>query len=272
MNLVGQIATAVSYIQGKYARKPLVGIVLGSGLGNFSQEIDIEVAIPYQEIPHFPVSTVEGHSGKLLLGSIKGKPVVAMAGRFHFYEGYPASEVIFPIRVMKYLGIETLLISNAAGGVNPAFKVGDLMMIHDHISFATANPLLGKNEPVLGPRFPDMSQPYSKSLMENAKEIARKEGLLLHSGVYFGVTGPTFETRAEYKMIRLMGADAVGMSTVQEVIAACHMGLPVFAVSVITDMGIREEENIITHQEVLDAARAAEPKLAALFTGLIEKL
>jgi purine-nucleoside phosphorylase len=272
MHIVDQIAGAVSYIQGKYARKPLVGIVLGSGLGNFSQEMDIEVAIPYQEIPHFPVSTVEGHSGKLLLGTIKGKPVVAMAGRFHFYEGYPAAEVIFPIRVMKYLGIETLLISNAAGGVNPAFKVGDLMMIHDHISFATANPLMGKNEPALGPRFPDMSQPYSKTLMGKAIEIARKEGLLLHSGVYFGVTGPTFETRAEYKMIQLLGADAVGMSTVQEVIAACHMGLPVFAVSVITDMGIREEDNIITHQEVLDAARAAEPKLAALFTGLIEKL
>jgi purine-nucleoside phosphorylase len=272
MHIVEQIGEAVSFIQGKYPQKPLVGIVLGSGLGNFSEEMQIQAEIPYKDIPHFPVSTVEGHSGKLLLGAIKGKSVVAMAGRFHFYEGYSAAEVIFPIRVMKFLGIETLLLSNAAGGVNPEFRVGDLMMIHDHISFATANPLLGKNEPALGPRFPDMSQPYSKKLMELAGDVARKAELVLHRGVYFGVTGPTFETRAEYKMIHLMGADAVGMSTVQEVIAACHMSLPVFAVSIITDMGIREEENIITHQEVLEAARAAEPKLAALFTGLIEKL
>jgi purine-nucleoside phosphorylase len=272
MNIVDQIGEAVSYIRSMYSPKPLVGIVLGSGLGNFSQEMHIEKAIPYKDIPHFPISTVEGHSGELLLGTIKGKSVVAMAGRFHYYEGYSAAEVIFPIRVMKFLGIETLLLSNAAGGVNPGFRVGDLMMIHDHISFATANPLLGKNEPALGPRFPDMSQPYSKKLMGMAQEIAQNTGVVLQRGVYFGVTGPTFETRAEYKMIHLMGADAVGMSTVQEVIAACHMGVPVFAVSVITDMGIREEENIITHQEVLEAAKAAEPKLAAIFTGMIENL
>lgn len=272
MNIVDQIGEAVSYIRSMYSPKPLVGIVLGSGLGNFSQEMQIEKAIPYKDIPHFPISTVEGHSGELLLGTIKGKSVVAMAGRFHYYEGYSAAEVIFPIRVMKFLGIETLLLSNAAGGVNPGFRVGDLMMIHDHISFATANPLLGKNESALGPRFPDMSQPYSKKLMGMAQEIAQNSGIVLQRGVYFGVTGPTFETRAEYKMIHLMGADAVGMSTVQEVIAACHMGVPVFAVSVITDMGIREEENVITHQEVLEAAKAAEPKLAAIFTGMIENL
>lgn len=272
MNIVDQINEAVSFIQSQYSPKPLVGIVLGSGLGNFSQEMDIEKVISYRDIPHFPVSTVEGHSGKLLLGKIKGKSVVAMAGRFHFYEGYAAADVIFPIRVMKFLGIETLLISNAAGGVNQSFRVGDLMMIHDHISFATANPLLGINEPALGPRFPDMSQPYSKKLMGMAQEIAQNKDIVLQRGVYFGVTGPTFETRAEYKMIQLMGADAVGMSTVQEVIAACHMSIPVFAVSVITDMGIREEENIITHQEVLEAASAAEPKLAAIFTGMIENL
>ena len=272
MSLVEKIGESVSYIKSLYPHKPKIGIVLGSGLGNFSEEMQIEVAIPYREIPHFPVSTVEGHSGKLLLGTIKGKSVVAMAGRFHYYEGYSAAEVIFPIRVMKFLGIETLLLSNAAGGVNPGFKVGDLMMIHDHISFATANPLLGSNEPAFGPRFPDMSQPYSKKLMEMALEIAQNKGVALQKGVYFGVTGPTFETRAEYKMIHLMGADAVGMSTVQEVIAACHMNIPVFAISVITDMGIRDEENIITHQEVLEAAKAAEPKLAAIFTGMIENL
>ena len=272
MSLVEKTGESVSYIKSLYPHKPKIGIVLGSGLGNFSEEMQIEVAIPYREIPHFPVSTVDGHSGKLLLGTIKGKSVVAMAGRFHYYEGYSAAEVIFPIRVMKFLGIETLLLSNAAGGVNPGFKVGDLMMIHDHISFATANPLLGSNEPAFGPRFPDMSQPYSKKLMEMAQEIAQNKGVVLQKGVYFGVTGPTFETRAEYKMIHLMGADAVGMSTVQEVIAACHMNIPVFAVSVITDMGIRDEENIITHQEVLEAAKAAEPKLAAIFTGMIENL
>jgi len=272
MSLVEKIGESVSYIKSLYPHKPKIGIVLGSGLGNFSEEMQIEVAIPYREIPHFPVSTVEGHSGKLLLGTIKGKSVVAMAGRFHYYEGYSAAEVIFPIRVMKFLGIETLLLSNAAGGVNPGFKVGDLMMIHDHISFATTNPLLGSNEPAFGPRFPDMSQPYSKKLMEMALEIAQNKGVALQKGVYFGVTGPTFETRAEYKMIHLMGADAVGMSTVQEVIAACHMNIPVFAISVITDMGIRDEENIITHQEVLEAAKAAEPKLAAIFTGMIENL
>ena len=272
MSLVEKTRESVSYIKSLCPHKPKIGIVLGSGLGNFSEEMQIEVSIPYREIPHFPVSTVEGHSGKLLLGTIKGKSVVAMAGRFHYYEGYSAAEVIFPIRVMKFLGIETLLLSNAAGGVNPGFKVGDLMMIHDHISFATANPLLGNNDPAFGPRFPDMSQPYSKKLMGMAQEIAQNKGVVLQKGVYFGVTGPTFETRAEYKMIHLMGADAVGMSTVQEVIAACHMNIPVFAVSVITDMGIRDEENIITHQEVLEAAKAAEPKLAAIFTGMIENL
>jgi purine-nucleoside phosphorylase len=195
-----------------------------------------------------------------------------MAGRFHFYEGYSAEEVVFPIRVMKHLGVETLLVSNAAGGVNPGFSVGDLMVITDHISFATVNPLLGKNLPELGPRFPDMSQPYGKELIRMAEEIAAGQGLTLRKGVYFGVTGPTFETRAEYRMINLLGGDAVGMSTVQEVIAAVHMGMSVFAVSIITDMGIREEDNVITHAEVLEAAAAAEPKLAALFSSLIGKI
>jgi purine-nucleoside phosphorylase len=203
-----------------------------------------------------------------------------MAGRFHYYEGYSAQDVVFPVRVLRFLGIRQLLISNAAGGVNPSFRVGDLMVITDHISFATANPLMGKNEPALGPRFPDMSAPYSKMLNGIARDVYAKlkqdkPDTNLHQlreGVYFGVTGPTFETRAEYKMIYKMGADAVGMSTVQEVIAAVHMGLPVFGVSVITDMGIREEENVITHDEVLEAARAAEPWLSGLFTGMIEQL
>jgi purine-nucleoside phosphorylase len=192
-----------------------------------------------------------------------------MAGRFHFYEGYSAEQVVFPIRVMKYLGIRVLLISNAAGGVNSAFKVGDLMIIRDHISFSVVNPLIGKNEPQLGPRFPDLSEPYKLELVRSAKDIGKRFLIDLHEGVYYGVTGPTFETRAEYMMIHKLGGDAVGMSTVQEVIVAAHMGLPVFAISIITDIGIREEENVITHEEVLHAAKQAEPKLTLIFKELI---
>ena len=195
-----------------------------------------------------------------------------MSGRFHYYEGYSPAEVVFPIRVMKYLGAETLFISNAAGGVNPGFKVGDLMMITDHISFSIINPLLGKNIDALGPRFPDMSEPYAKSLIAKGHVVASSLGHVLKEGIYYGVTGPTFETRAEYKLIKSLGADAVGMSTVQEVIAAIHCGMTVFAMSVITDIGIREEENIITHQEVLDAANAAAPKLTSIFKEMIESL
>lgn len=272
MSIIEQINEAVAYIRSVYPTRPETGIILGSGLGNFTHEMLVEKEIEYRSIPHFPVSTVEGHSGRMYLGRMHGKPVVAMAGRFHFYEGYSAQDVVFPVRVLKFLGINQLFISNAAGGVNSGFRVGDLMMITDHISFATVNPLIGKNDPAFGPRFPDMSQPYSRMLMQLARETAHGKPWPLREGVYFGVTGPTFETRAEYRMIHALGADAVGMSTVQEVIAACHMGLPVFAVSVITDMGIREEENIITHAEVLEAANAAEPKLTALFSGMIERL
>jgi purine-nucleoside phosphorylase len=255
-----------------HAADATIGVVLGSGLGNFVQELTVTSEIPYHQIPHFPVATVEGHSGKLLFGTLGGKAIIAMAGRFHFYEGYTAEEVVFPIRVMKLLGIQTLLLSNAAGGTNPAFSVGDLMIITDHISFATVNPLLGKNESQLGPRFPDMSEPYKKVLIGKAKNIARQEGIAVQEGIYFGVTGPTFETRAEYKLIRILGADAVGMSTVQEVIAANHAGMQVFALSVITDIGIRDEENTITHEEVLQAAGAAEPKMSRLFSKLIAAL
>ncbi|HSQ44276.1 MAG TPA: purine-nucleoside phosphorylase [Ginsengibacter sp.] len=270
--MLKKINEAVDFIKSKYKIKPLVGIVLGSGLGNFSEEINIEFEIGYNEIPHFPVSTVEGHSGKLIFGELSGKKVVAMAGRFHYYEGYSTQEVVFPIRVLKFLGIETLLISNAAGGTNINFSVGDLMVIKDHVSVLTVNPLVGKNDENFGPRFPDMSEPYKKSLIIIAKEIAAKNDIDLREGVYVGVTGPSFETRAEYKMLHMLGADAVGMSTVQEVITAVHLGLPVFALSVITDLGIREEENKITHAEVLEAARNAEPKLALIFKELIARL
>ncbi len=270
--VIEQLHETVTYIRQQCNTKAQIGIVLGSGLGNFIAELSVEKEISYNKIPHFPVSTVEGHSGKLIFGELGGKKIVAMAGRFHFYEGYTPQQIAYPIRVMKLLGVETVLISNAAGGTNQHFKVGDLMIIRDHISFFTINPLLGKNEEELGPRFPDMSEPYSKELIAKAKSIAEKLQITLHTGVYTGVTGPTFETRAEYALIKLVGGDAVGMSTVQEVITAAHCGMKVFAMSVITDIGIREEENTITHDEVLQAAKDAEPKLTSIFTKLIESL
>jgi len=270
--MLKKIIAAVHFIQSKYNTKPDAGIVLGSGLGSFTEEINIEFEISYSDIPHFPVSTVEGHSGKLIFGELSGKKVAAMAGRFHYYEGYSTPEVVFPIRVLKFLGIKTLLISNAAGGTNNSFHVGDLMIIKDHISLLTLNPLLGKNEETFGPRFPDMSEPYKKHLIEIAKTVAEENNISIQEGVYVGVTGPTFETRSEYKMLRMLGGDAVGMSTVQEVIAAVHLGLPVFAMSVITDVGIREEENAITHEEVLQAAKDAEPRLTLIFKELIARL
>ena len=270
--MMEKIKEAVDHIRGIYDQRPTVGIVLGSGLGSFTAAINIEKEIPYGEIPHFPVSTVEGHSGKLIFGELSGKKVVAMAGRFHYYEGYAADQIVFPIRVMKFLGIETLLLSNAAGGVNPSLRVGDLMVITDHISQLTPNPLIGKNDTALGPRFPDMSEPYKKELINTIKKIAADMNIALKEGVYVAVTGPTFETKAEYKMILALGGDAVGMSTVQEAITAAHMGLPVFAMSVITDVGIREDDNVITHEEVLQAAAAAEPAFASLFIELVAQI
>ena len=270
--MLKEINEAVDFIRSKYLIQPEVGIVLGSGLGSFANEIDVECEIAYKDIPHFPVSTVEGHSGKLIFGNLSGKKVVAMAGRFHYYEGYSTKEVVFPIRAFKFLGIKTLVISNAAGGINPLFKVGDLMIIRDHISMLTINPLLGKNEDFLGERFPDMSEPYKNYLIEKAKKIALENNIEIKEGVYVGVTGPTFETRAEYKMLNILGGDAVGMSTVQEVIVARHMSMNVFAMSVITDIGIREENNIITHEEVLQAAKDAEPKFSTIFRELIASL
>jgi purine-nucleoside phosphorylase len=263
---------ALSYLKAGYAHSPQVGIVLGSGLGNFSDEVEVEAEVDYEKIPHFPVSTVEGHKGKLIFGNLSGKKVVCMAGRFHFYEGYDAEQVVFPIRIMKLLGIKALLLSNAAGGVNPNFKVGDLMIITDHVSFFTRNPLIGKNISQFGPRFPDMSEPYKKDLIQKARDIAKRLGIELREGVYFAVTGPTFETRAEYKLVHALGGDAVGMSTVQECIVASHMNLPVFAMSVITDIGIRDDENKITHEEVLHAAKEAEPNFAAVFKEMVRAI
>jgi purine-nucleoside phosphorylase len=269
-DLLKKIEETVSYIRQKITHSPHIGIVLGSGLGNFTGELEIELEVPYESIPNFPVSTVQGHKGRLVFGKIGDKHVVVMAGRFHFYEGYTMQEVVFPIRVLKYLGIRTLILSNAAGGVNKDFKVGDLMIISDHISQFMENPLVGKNEDALGPRFPDMNEPYSFTLIAKAKEIASTLDIHVHEGVYVGVTGPTFETRSEYRMVHAIGGDAVGMSTVPEVIAAAHMGLPVFAMSVITDLGSPENTHAVSHEEVLKAAKEAEPKMTAIVKQLIQ--
>lgn len=272
ISIVEKVNETAAFLKTQYKGQPRIAIVLGSGLGNFVEKITIEKEVQYTEIPHFPVSTVKGHSGKLIFGDVEGKKVLAMSGRFHFYEGYDLQDVVFPIRVFKALGIETVLLSNAAGAVNSTFAVGDIMIIKDHISFGAPNPLIGKNIEEWGPRFPDMSEPYKKHLIEKAKKIGTEAGIKLHEGVYFVVTGPTFETRAEYRLIQVVGADVVGMSTVQECIVANHAGMEVFAVSVVTDLGIRDEDNIITHEEVLEAANAAEPKLAHLFTELIKAI
>ena len=267
--LLKELKDSVKFIRKQIDWQPEIGIVLGSGLGNFTEQIAIEKEIPYEDIPHFPVSTVVGHKGRLVFGKLSGKNVVAMAGRFHFYEGYEAKDIIFPVRVMKQLGVHTLLLSNAAGTVNPTHKVGDIMIIRDHISFFTPNPLIGKNEDELGPRFPDMSEPYKKHLIEKAKAIALLHNYDVKEGVYVAVTGPTFETRAEYHFIKVIGADVVGMSTVQECMAANHMGMDVFAMSVITDIGIIDQSHTVSHEEVLAAAKNAEPKLAVIFKELV---
>ncbi|MFT4202805.1 MAG: purine-nucleoside phosphorylase [Chitinophagaceae bacterium] len=270
--LIQQLQETVQYIQSQYSETPAIGIVLGSGLGNFVSEIKVEKEIPYGEVPHFPESTVKGHRGTLVFGELEGKKVVAMAGRFHFYEGYTPQQIAFPIRVMKLLGVQHLFLSNASGCVNTSFKVGDLMLINDHISFFIANPLVGPNEESLGTRFPDMSEPYSKALIAKARQIGEELGYDLKEGVYLATTGPTFETHAEYRMIKTLGADVVGMSTVQEVIVARHCGMEVLAISVITDMGIRDTEDEITHEEVLAAAKAAEPKMSTIFKKVAASL
>jgi purine-nucleoside phosphorylase len=270
--LMQQLEATAGFIQSKITTKANTAIILGSGLGNLSSVIESDFSIPYSEIPNFPVSTVEGHKGRLILGTLNGKKVWVMEGRFHFYEGYSAEQVVFPIRVLKLLGVENLLLSNAAGGVNKDYEVGDLMIIKDHISFFTPNPLLGKNEPALGTRFQDMSEPYANVFIEKAKKIAAENKIKVHEGVYVGVTGPTFETRAEYQLIKISGGDVVGMSTVQENIAAVHCGMKVFAMSVVTDLGIREDNNVITHEEVLAAAIAAEPLLTVIFSALVNEI
>lgn len=247
---------------------PETGIILGTGLSALGEEIEVQHSIPYGEIPEFPVSTVQGHPGRLLFGMLGGKPVVAMQGRFHFYEGWSMDEVVLPVRVFKFLGIQRLFVSNACGGVNPAFEVGDLMILNDHICLFP-NPLIGPNLDALGPRFPDMSEPYDHALIAKAKEIAAGHGIPVQVGCYVGLTGPTLETPAEYRYVRIIGGDAVGMSTVPEVIAARHMGIPCFAMSVITDMGVEGRIEKTTHEMVQRVAEKAQPKLTTIMKELI---
>ena len=269
--MLNRINASVEYIKSKTGFTPEVGIVLGSGLGGLVNEVEVEHALSYSDIPNFPVSTVQGHGSKLLLGKLNGVKVAVMQGRFHFYEGYSMQDVAFPIRVLKYLGINRLFLSNASGGMNPNYQVGDLMVIDDHINLMGTNPLIGPNIDELGPRFPDMSAPYDPGMIKIAMDIAKAKGYRCHAGVYAAVTGPTYETRAEYKYIRVIGADCVGMSTIPEVIVARHMDLPVFAISIITDMGGLEDVQIITHEEVLKVAQAAEVKMTTLIKELIAK-
>jgi len=272
MLLFDKIQETTQFLQSKIKNAASIGIILGSGLGGLVELIDIEVTIHYKDIPHFPTSTVVGHDGKLVFGTIAGKQVVLMAGRFHYYEGYNMSEVTFPVRIMKALGVSSLIVSNAAGGTNPDFKIGDLMLIKDHINLFPEHPLRGKNDERLGVRFLDMSQTYDASYIAHAYEIGASLQIPLQEGVYIGLQGPTFETPSEYKWLHTIGGDAVGMSTVPEVIVARHGGMKVFAMSVITDLGITYEPVVITHEEVLEAANAAAPKMAAIVKGLIERI
>lgn len=270
--MLNKIKETTAFLQSQGIDAPEVGIVLGTGLGGLVKEIEVIKAIDYDKIPHFPVSTVESHHGKLIYGIVKGKIVLAMQGRFHYYEGYDMQQITFPIRVMKQIGVKNLLISNAAGAVNLAFKKSTLMLINDHINLFPSNPLIGKNHEELGPRFPDMSEPYSKKLNNLLKTIAKEKGILLHEGVYVPVTGPNLETRAEYRMIKKLGGDAAGMSTVPEVIVANHMGLPCCAISVLTDECDPDHLAPVSLAEILAAAAIAEPQLTLLYTELIGRL
>ena len=269
--MLEKIQETADYIRTKVGTMPTTAIILGTGLGALVDHIDNKVYRPYTEIPNFPGSTVEGHSGNLIFGTLGNKPVMAMQGRFHYYEGYDMKQVTFPVRVMKALGIETLFVSNAAGGMNKEFKVGDIMIITDHINLFPENPLHGKNDNRLGPRFPAMTEAYNHELIRLADEVAQEKGIRVMHGVYVGVSGPTFETPAEYEYFRIIGGDAVGMSTVPEVIVANHAGMKVFGVSVITDLGGKDVTEVPTHEEVQKAAQSAQPKMMEIMRELVAR-
>ncbi len=267
-----KITEAHDFIRTKTTDLYPVGIVLGTGLGGLAKEIETQLVLEYEHIPHFPLSTVESHSGRLIFGTLSGKKVVAMQGRFHYYEGYSMQEITFPIRVMKTLGVKTLCISNACGGLNPLYRKGDIMIIDDHINLIGDNPLIGKNDDELGPRFPDMSEPYSKRLIQLAEEAALELKIKVQRGVYVALSGPSLETRAEYRMLRLLQADVVGMSTVPEVIVANHQGTEVLGISIITDECFPESLKPVDVKEIIAAANEAEPKMTAIFKRVIEKM
>ncbi len=269
--MLEKIKETTEFLKKKGIVNPEAGLILGTGLGGLSSKIEIQIEIDYKDIPNFPVSTVEGHAGKLIYGKFGGKNIVAMKGRFHYYEGYSSEQIALPIRVLKYLGIRHLFLSNAAGGVNPTFQIGDIMVITDHINLMP-NPLMGPNDDRIGARFPDMSQAYDKSLVEKAVRIAGDNRIPVKRGIYLGTSGPTFETLAEYKYFRAIGADSVGMSTVPEVIVARHMGLPCFAVSIITDLGIEGKIEYTTHETVQREAEKAEARMTTIMTELISSL
>ena len=266
--MLKQIQETAEYLKSKMHTHPETAIILGTGLGSLANEITDKYEIPYSEIPHFPLSTVEGHSGKIIFGKLGNKEIMAMQGRFHYYEGYSMKEVTFPVRVMRELGIKTLFVSNASGGTNPDFRIGDLMIITDHINYFPEHPLRGKNIPY-GPRFLDMSNAYDKELIRQADAIAAEKGIKVQHGVYLGTQGPTYETPAEYKLFHILGADAVGMSTVPEVIVANHASMRVFGLSVITDLGGKEITQVPTHEEVQLAAEKAQPKVVAVMRELV---
>ncbi|MEX1003259.1 MAG: purine-nucleoside phosphorylase [Crocinitomicaceae bacterium] len=270
--MLKKIIETVEYIHDKVALQPEIGVVLGTGLGGLTKEMEIHHSLSYADIPNFPVSTVESHSGKLLFGKLGGKEVIAMQGRFHYYEGYDMKQVTFPIRVMKMLGIKRLFLSNASGGVNPDYEIGDIMIIRDHINLFPENPLNGPNLDELGNRFPDMSDAYDKKMRELAGKIAAEKDIRVKEGVYAALTGPTLETPAEYKYIRIIGADTVGMSTIPEVIVARHMDIPVFAISIITDLGVEGKIKKVTVKDVIAVAKKQEPKMTIIMKELISRI
>ena len=272
ISLREKVDEAKKFIQSKTKVKPGVGIILGTGLGALAKEIEVENVLPYEDIPHFVTSTIHGHEGNLILGKLMNKVIVAMQGRLHFYEGYSSEEITFPVRVMRKLGVNLLIESNAAGGMNPNFKAGDLMIITDHINLIGINPLIGPNDERLGPRFPDMCEPYDKELIELCEKVALEEGIRIHRGVYVGVTGPNLETPAEYRFLRLIGADAVGMSTVPEVIVAKHSGLKVLGISCITDECIPDRLEPVDIRKILKIAKLSEPKMTRLVKKVLEEI
>ncbi len=272
MELHEWVQESIAAIRAISPLKPEVGVILGTGLGSLAEKIEVQARIEYKDLPHFPMSTVDTHAGELILGSLAGKPIVALSGRFHFYEGYTLQQVTYPVRVAKALGIHTLIVSNAAGGLNPQFKAGDLMVITDHINFMGDNPLIGPNDDSLGPRFPDMSEPYTQSLIDLAEQTAIEEGIPLRRGVYLACPGPCLETRAEYRLMRTLGADAVGMSTVPEVIVAVHAGLKVLGFSAITDECFPDALNPVNIEKIIATANAVEPRLSRIVTKCILRI